>query len=73
MMPVVDEAAMLRNMTEDASLNGIPVVIMSGILEPTVAKRCSGYVAFMRKPFRINDVVRLSKRLVSRGGAASRS
>jgi CheY-like chemotaxis protein len=45
MMPVMDGAAMLRNMTEDASLNGIPVVIMSGIREPTVAKRCSGYVA----------------------------
>jgi hypothetical protein len=28
-----------------------------------VAQRCTGYTAFMRKPFKITDVVSLAERL----------
>ena len=63
MMPVLDGAGMLRGMAEDASLNGVPVVMMSSIPETTVAERCRGYSAFMRKPFRIAEVTSLTERL----------
>ena len=65
MMPVLDGAGMLRGMTEDASLNGIPVVMMSSIPETSVAERCRGYSAFMRKPFRIAEVTLLTERLLA--------
>ena len=59
MMPVMDGAALLKALKADATLTEIPVVIMSSIPEATVAERCSGYVAFVRKPFKIFDVVDL--------------
>jgi hypothetical protein len=32
--------------------------------EATVAARCPGYTAFMRKPFRITEIVALTTRLM---------
>lgn len=66
MMPVMNGAAMLRAMAEDVSLQGIPVVIMSSIPEATVAQRCAGYVAFLRKPFKITEVTALTERLIGK-------
>ena len=64
MMPVLDGAGMLRGMAADASLTGIPVVMMSSIPEQTVAEHCDGYTAFLRKPFRIAEVIRWAERLL---------
>ena len=66
MMPVMDGAAVLRAMGEDASLQSIPVVVMSSMPEATVAERCSGYVSFLRKPFKITDVTTLTARLIGK-------
>ena len=71
MMPVLDGAGMLRGMAEDASLNGVPVVMMSSIPETTVAERCRGYSAFMRKPFRIAEVMSLTDRLLAEPKSSS--
>jgi CheY-like chemotaxis protein len=64
MMPVMDGASMLRSMTADPSFRDIPVVMMSSLPEATVAERCEGYTAFMRKPFKITDVVSVTERLI---------
>ena len=64
MMPVMDGSAMLRNVVDNPVLRNIPVVMMSSMPEATVAERCSGYVAFMRKPFRIAQVIDLAARLI---------
>ena len=66
MMPVMDGAALLRGMAADPSLHDIPVVMMSSLPEATVAERCVGYRAFLRKPFKIKDVVSLTERLIGR-------
>ena len=71
MMPVLDGAGMLRGMAEDASLNGVPVVMMSSIPEATVAERCRGYSAFMRKPFRIAEIMSLTDRLLAEPKSSS--
>lgn len=57
MMPVMDGAALLANLSAEPMLSGIPVVLMSSLQEAAVAERCSGYAAFIRKPFRIDDVL----------------
>ena len=67
MMPVMDGAAMLRAIAADPGLRGIPVVMMSSMPEATVAERCSGYITFMRKPFRITQLTDLAKRLIGIG------
>ena len=49
----------------------IPVVVMSSLPEATVAERCAGYTAFLRKPFKIAEVKALSERLCIGKGSAS--
>ena len=69
MMPVMDGAAMLRGMAAEPGLDGIPVVLMSSVPEATVAERCSGYAAFVRKPFKIADMMVLAERLAGKDAA----
>lgn len=71
MMPVLDGAGMLRGIAADPALDGISIVLISSMPEATVAERCSGYVGFMRKPFKITEVMRLAERLI--GGKAGSS
>ena len=52
MMPILDGAGMLRAIAAEPAYQLIPVIVMSSIEEKVVAKKCSGYVAFLHKPFR---------------------
>ena len=63
MMPVMDGAALVKAMRADPHLADVPVVFMSSMPEATVAERCPGYVAFVRKPFKIFAVVDLVAKL----------
>jgi len=67
MMPVMDGAALLTKMKAEPALQGIPVVLMSSLPEAAVAARCIGYAAFLRKPFKLFEVVDVIKRLVGDG------
>lgn len=57
MMPVMNGAELQQVMAADPRLKDIPVVLMSSIPEAAVAERCFGYVRFVRKPFRIHEIV----------------
>lgn len=65
MMPVMDGAGLLRALAADPVLQAIPVVVMSSMPEAAVAERCSGYETFMRKPFKIAEVIATAARLVN--------
>ena len=67
MMPVMDGAAMLGAIAADPGLRDIPVVVMSSMPEMTIAERCSGYVTFMRKPFRLFQLLDVVKRVLGGG------
>ena len=64
MMPVMDGSVMLRIIAESPDLRDIPVIMMSSMPEANVAERCSGYAAFMRKPFMITEVIDVATRLM---------
>ena len=66
MMPVMNGAAMLAALLAHPTLQRIPVVLMSAMVEAGVAERCSGYSAFLHKPFRIDQVVALTNRLLGK-------
>jgi CheY-like chemotaxis protein len=72
MMPVMDGSAMLAAMQANPSLREIPVVMMSSMPEPAVAERCSGYVTFMRKPFKLVELVELARQVLAISGTSSR-
>jgi len=71
MMPVMDGAAMLRAMAADPALPTIPVVMMSSMPETMVAERCSGYVTFLRKPFKIGQVIALVEQFLGSRDSAT--
>ncbi len=72
MMPVMDGAAMLGAMATNPALRGIPVVMMSSMPEAVVAERCSGYVTFMRKPFKLFELLDVVERVLRKSdGRAS--
>ena len=67
MMPVMDGAAMLGAIAADPGLRDIPVVVMSSMPEMTIAERCSGYVTFMRKPFKLVQLLDVVERVLGGG------
>lgn len=67
MMPVMDGAALVKAMAADPDLAALPVVVMSSLPEAAIAARCSGYALFLRKPFRIFEVIDVVDRLLNHG------
>ena len=59
MMPILDGVAMLLKMRENEALRDIPYIIMSSMPEENVRQRIDGYLAFVRKPFQIAEMIRL--------------
>ncbi|MCB8821902.1 response regulator [Microvirga rosea] len=57
MMPILDGPSTFAALKANPGTAGIPVIFMSSLPEETVAQRCSGYQAFLRKPFRIAAVL----------------
>ena len=57
MMPVMDGKATLQALQADPKTANIPVIMMSSLPEETIRERCSGYVDFLRKPFRVAAVL----------------
>lgn len=59
MMPFVDGAGLIAAMQEKAATRAIPVIIMTSLLESAVRDRVAGYRAYLRKPFREADLMKL--------------
>jgi CheY-like chemotaxis protein len=59
MMPVMDGAQLIRAMADQPDLAEVPVFLMSSAPEGAIQDKCSGYARYVRKPFRIYDVIDL--------------
>jgi hypothetical protein len=46
-------------MAEHPDLKGVPIFLMSSAPEAALRDKCAGYALFLRKPFRIYDVIDL--------------
>ena len=66
MMPILGGAEMLRAMAAEPACQRIPVIMMSGLSEESVAERCKGYAAFLHKPFRAAAVLSTVARVLDR-------
>ncbi len=64
MMPVMDGAGLLRAMRDDPELCDVPFVLMCALPETLIADRIGGYSAFLRKPFKLADIIALVDRLL---------
>ncbi|HEY0709258.1 MAG TPA: response regulator [Polyangia bacterium] len=62
MMPVMDGPGLIAALhapDADPTLANIPVILMSAVPEAVVRRACSGFVAFLRKPFDAHDLLGL--------------
>jgi CheY-like chemotaxis protein len=57
MMPILDGAGMLRAIAVAPAYQHIPVIMISSLNQEVIAKKCAGYAAFLRKPFRVAAVL----------------
>jgi CheY-like chemotaxis protein len=67
MMPLLDGPGVLEAMRSDPRLAGVPVLMMSAMPEATVRARCSGYLAFLRKPFGFEALIEAVHRALGDG------
>jgi CheY-like chemotaxis protein len=65
MMPGMNGAGVLKAMAAASTLKHIPVVMMSSLGEATIAEQCTGYRAFLRKPFSLPQVLETIGRLAN--------
>jgi CheY-like chemotaxis protein len=70
MMPVMDGAQLLKALADHPDLKDVPVFLMSSAPEVAISDKCSRYALFIRKPFRIYEVIDLVARVVSPAGTA---
>jgi len=51
MMPIMNGAALLAHLAADERHSRIPVILMTSLPEPVVARDCNDYTTYLSKPF----------------------
>jgi CheY-like chemotaxis protein len=57
MMPIMDGAAMGEAVRQHDTFKRVPIIMTSAISEAAVQQRFRSYQAFLRKPFRIQELI----------------
>jgi CheY-like chemotaxis protein len=65
MMPLVDGAALGKEMKANPAFRNIPIIMMSAVGESVVRERFDGYTAFLRKPFRLSALIDTVRRVLA--------
>ncbi|AOB32210.1 hypothetical protein AKI39_18045 [Bordetella sp. H567] len=64
MMPGMGGASLLTAMRDNAYLEEVPVIVMSGMPEESVVNACPRYTAFIAKPFDLSAIVDMVNRVL---------
>jgi CheY-like chemotaxis protein len=67
MMPGMGGGSLLTAMRDNACLGEVPLIVMSALPEGDVMRACSGYAAFVAKPFDLADMVSAVERVLAQG------
>lgn len=59
MMPFIDGAGLITAMGQDERLRAVPVVVMTSLLEHVVRDRAGHFRAYLRKPFREAELMKI--------------
>jgi len=59
MMPLMNGAQFARTLRADPALAHVKIIMNSGLAESAVREQFSQYDAFLRKPYNIDDVLKL--------------
>lgn len=64
MMPIMDGAAMALALRADPAWQAVPIVITSAVGEQAIRQRFEDFQGYLRKPFRVDDLLRTVGRLL---------
>jgi CheY-like chemotaxis protein len=70
MMPVLGGRRLIATVKADPRFRDIPIIVMTSIPQGTVAEQSRDHAGFLRKPFRIRDVLAAVEKLIGRGTAS---
>jgi CheY-like chemotaxis protein len=65
MMPIMDGAAMGHAIRDGSTHADIPIIMASAVSEIAVRQRFAGFQAFLRKPFRIEELLEMVRKLLA--------
>jgi CheY-like chemotaxis protein len=65
MMPILDGHSVINAMRADPKYSSIPIILTSALDEVTIRKRCDGYQAFLRKPYKTERLMEEILRLLN--------
>lgn len=68
MMPVMSGPATLEALRSNPETAKLPIIMVSGVEEDTVRKYATAYNAFLRKPFRVHELMRTVHELIDGSG-----
>jgi CheY-like chemotaxis protein len=72
MMPVLDGPGVLEALRVHPVGRRVPVIVMSAVAEKTVRARCGdSFAAFLHKPFNVDDLLPLLRRLLPHKSASA--
>ena len=57
MMPILDGSEVIKAIRSDQRLRDIPIILASALPEKTIRERCDGYTAFLRKPYKTEQLM----------------
>ena len=64
MMPVMDGAKLGETLRADPTLHDVRILMQSGLQESAVRSRFGGYDTFLRKPYPVDELLTLVKKLL---------
>jgi CheY-like chemotaxis protein len=67
MMPILDGIGVIEAIRSNDGLKSIPIILVSALSEHAVRLRCTEYNAFLRKPYKIEDLMQAISKLLSNG------
>lgn len=65
MMPIMDGAAMGHAIRDSSTHANVPIIMASAVSEIAVRQRFAGFQAFLRKPFRIEELLEAVRKLLA--------
>ena len=66
MMPIMDGAAMGKAVRSSPEFKDVPFIMTSAVSEASVRERWDGFQAFLRKPFRIQELLDAVTRVIGK-------
>jgi CheY-like chemotaxis protein len=72
MMPILDGSEVIKAIRSDQRLRDIPIILASALPEKTIRERCDGYTAFLRKPYKTEQLMEEISKLLDHSTGKSR-